>query len=519
VEAIVMKRITVLASVILWASLGAPTPSPVPWGAVAWAQSSDGDSDAESSEESAESDSASEGSRDDSESEETSTEEASESEETSTEEASSTEDAANEDLDEAGPEAPAGSSGRGVPNAPAAAGPTLAPAVDVDEEMAAPEEEGEAPTEGEEESKAGSVAALGAGSAMVSDQEGVKPWTLSVNLGLGVGTGAFVTTVSDFDTAGFRSNTTAPGGPGPGTEGRGADALVSYNFSTVGLYKLTKLWMGRLDGYARVGFNGIATETFTTSALGQTETTRPVFFEDIRLGVLGRSLFKEKNTGIIFGSNLIFRLPTGDQSQAVDRVLRTDLSVNATKVFSGVGPGNMILGFSQGFRYDIGPANPTVNLNEYPSLVQICDEPGNSADECASSINSVDWGLSTSLSLRYLMNIGLNFGVTVAGLYLRSHDLRDSPINGVEGSVGGTPNDVGTSPFDSGDVGASALLFTSVSIGYAITDHIAVSGGLSTFQSAIIQSGNNPRSLVNPFYAADPELNLSSLFVNATFNY
>lgn len=412
------------------------------------------------------------------------------------------------------------------------------PGLQFDDELTTPLDETE-PAEGEAESaaesseggeKSGSVAALGAGSPMVAEQEGAKPWTVSLNAGFGVASSAFAggffggvaadgfSDIRGFTTVSGESTALNTGGGDGFATTQGSGVPLTYNASAVGLYKLTKLWQGRLDGFMRVGFNGVFNGTFTGSGFGEV-TENPFFFEDIRIGLLGRGLYTWKGPGLIFGSNLLFSLPTGDLSRATDRILRTDLTANMTKVFSKVGPANLILGLSQSFRYDIGPSNPTLDLGESPSRVLICDE-GNTGDSCFSTVSAVDWGATTTATARYLMNFGLNFNFQFSLLYLQGHDLRGGTLEEpLTASQGGSEIEVQDSVNSTTAAPGSLLHFTSISVGYAITSHWSVSTGLSTFQPILVQRGDNSSSPSNPFFANDPETNATTWFTNVGFTY
>jgi len=360
---------------------------------------------------------------------------------------------------------------------------------------------GEAPTESElgkrtkTEESTQSAAALGAGSAMVSQDEAAKPWTLSASAGLNLGSSALSSRVDD--------------------------TLVTFSASAFGLYKVANVWEGRVDAYGAFSFNQTLDPSVTGGPQGGT-TERPFIFNDIILGALGRSLFVEDNTGLIFGYNTLFRLPTSPLAQIQDRKLRWDNSVNMTKPFSNVGPGTIVLGLSETFRYDFSPSNPTFDEGEFRSLVEnACRSENLRADgTCASSLQNLDFGLITTASARYLMNFGLNVSVRASLFYQAFHRL--DPVCANPDLEAGIPCDqiVNSNSPNATDLRpSSALWFTSVSLGYVITPNLNTSLGFSTIAPLVQQSGDNSRAPGNPFFTNFTENNLTnfSLSVTGTF--
>lgn len=348
----------------------------------------------------------------------------------------------------------------------------------------------------QEEEKTQSAAALGAGSPMVSQDEAAKPWTLAANASLNVGSSILSNRIDD--------------------------SLVTFSSSFTGLYKILNLGNGRVDAVAQLSFSQVL-DASATGNLGGGVTELPFLFNDIPIGLLGRSLFVEKNTGIIFGGNLIFRLPTSDLAQAFDRTLRTDLSVNATKVFSGVGPGTIVLGLSETFRYDLGPNVASIDESESITRVATCNSRNTrETGECFSDQSNLNFALLTNLNARYLMNFGLNFSLSTSLFYNVFHRGFDPNADSDEtgDTIGGIPiQDVGNSPNSTDAVPGSLLWVSSISLGYVITPNLSVNTGVSTFRSVFQQLGNNSSSVAQPFFADDPETNASSFFLTLSGNY
>lgn len=379
-----------------------------------------------------------------------------------------------------------------------------------DEEVAAEDEavtpgsepaDGEAPAEGnldersQEETATQSAAALGAGSAMVSQDEAAKPWTLSASASVNLGSSVLSTRVED--------------------------SLVTFTGSAFGLYKIANLFEGRVDAYGAFSFNQTLDPSNTGGPQGGVNE-RPFIFNDVIVGALGRSLFVEDNTGLIFGYNTLFRLPTSPLAGIQDRVLRWDNSVNMTKAFSNAGPGTVVLSLSETFRYDFSPENPSFDEDEFASLVEnACRSENLRADgTCASSISNLDYGFITTLSARYLLNFGLNVNVRASLFYSAFHRLDRSTCTNPDLEAGIPCDEVinSNSPNANDLRPANAIWFTSVSLGYVITPNLATSLGFSTIAPLIQQSGNNSRAPGNPFFNF-AETNATNFFLSLTGTY
>jgi len=238
-------------------------------------------------------------------------------------------------------------------------------------------------------------------------------------------------------------------------------------------------------------------------------------------------VYTESNTGIIFGFRSIARLPTSDLAQAFDRVLRWDNGLTATKPFPGVGPGTLILSLAGTFRKDFAPRVVTVDGGEFPSLAQICTSANQSdSGACLTDQTPLDWSWITSLGTRYLLNNGLGFNFSFSAFYNKS---RQSFVDGIDNDdltdIDGVPvpttgGDLSSSPFVSdSEVDRTLILLSTLSVSYVFNQNWSVSGGIQTFVNALIQRGDNSRSLANFLFFDDAERNNTRFFVSGTFTY
>lgn len=398
--------------------------------------------------------------------------------------------------------AAAGAAG-GAAGAPGTPAPR--PADVQDEEEPAPEATGAAGLGPKKEGdKVNNAAAMGAAFPVVTDDAGAKPWLISAGLQTSLGSSVLAD--------------------------QNNDAVWGYSFSATGLYKLAKLWQGRLDGYGFLTFNQNLSDGLTGTALGGTGRNQ-FFFQDLQLGVLGRGIYTESTTGIIFGFRSIGRLPTSDIAQAFDRVFRWDNGVTMTKPFANVGPGTVILSLAGTFRKDFGPKNPTIDVGESPTAVAACATINQaSAGACYSDIAPLDWAVITSLGARYLLNNGIGFNFGFSFLYNKNRNIQGGDlvfgedVFDTDGNLIPTDGEgriVDSSEFATQDVGAdrSLLFFTSVSMSYVFNANWSVSGGMQTFQNAFVQSGDNSSAISNIFYANDDETNATTFFLSGSFTY
>jgi len=58
-----------------------------------------------------------------------------------------------------------------------------------------------------------------------------------------------------------------------------------------------------------------------------------------------------------------------------------------------------------------------------------------------------------------------------------------------------------------------------LSVSYVFNQNWSVSGGIQTFVNALIQRGDNSRSLANFLFFDDAERNNTRFFVSGTFTY
>jgi hypothetical protein len=349
--------------------------------------------------------------------------------------------------------------------------------------------------EGEEGSRKDSTAALGAGAPVVSQDEGAKPWTVFASVSLNVGSSVLASTEDD--------------------------AFVTFSFVGTGLYKLANLFDGRVDAIAQVSGTQVLDPTVRQGVLTGT-SERQFFLNDVILGALGRSLINESNTGLLFGYNTLFRLPTSPFAQAVDRVLRWDNSINVTRLFPNVGPGNVILVLSGTFRKDFAPNNPSFDEDERASIVAngVCSNQASRSDgTCASDQGSIDYGLIGSFRFRYLSNAHLNFSLGYALFYNVFSDLTNGSLDEDLNALPGVPASevVGNSVNSVDGGGASLLSSTTLTLQYVFNANLSASAGMSTFQNFFTRvDGQNQAA--NPFLL-DPVNNSTSFFLTVAGNY
>jgi hypothetical protein len=361
---------------------------------------------------------------------------------------------------------------------------------------AAEGEAGAATEAAEDEDKTTNAAALGAASPVVAS--GGKPWLVSASLQTSLGSSVLAD--------------------------QNNDPVFGYSFSATGLYKLTNLWMGRLDAYTFLTFNqNLTNEGVAGNVAGGTGNNQ-FYFQDLQLGLLGRGVFTEKVTGIIFGARSIARLPTSDAAQAFDRVLRWDNGLTMAKPFPNVGPGTIILSYSTTFRKDFGPTNPTIDIGESPTQVSVCAAVNSGeAGSCASDIAPLDWAWINSLGARYLLNNGLGFNFAISALWNRFHDIR-FPVDSLVDVDGNPIPNVGNVDLNSDfallEDNKSLAIFTSISVSYVFNANWSISGGIQTFQNALVNTGDgNNTQVSNIVFANDPETNATNFFLAGTFTY
>lgn len=323
-----------------------------------------------------------------------------------------------------------------------------------------------------------------------------SPYQLFFTLGLQVGIGTFV--------------------PDANRE------LVGYSLSLAGLYRLSKLFDGRLDVFAVMNADQALTQSSQTD-LGSVGTNE-FFFRDVRVGLLGRSLLNDKEvTGIIIGANTSIDLPTGLQAQAVGRFLRWNLNVNFARMIREVGPGNLLVRLGLGGRIDFGEGNPGNTTTSALCTTRSQNERG----ECLAGNNGVVGGFTPSLSLTYFIgdfNIGIGF--TMLNVWFPS--ASGSEFDTLE-ATGNTGQPVDVTQSQNGQNETNYLLITSanVSVTYVVSRYLNFTLGLSTFQQPL-QKCDQARDDLNdtgqcarfPFFDfTTPTDNLTSVFFNTTIMY
>ncbi|MGF1508753.1 MAG: hypothetical protein ACFB9M_04535 [Myxococcota bacterium] len=337
--------------------------------------------------------------------------------------------------------------------------------------------------------KRDSTASMGAGNPLSVSEEDEKRWTLAGSVEVDVGSSILATD----------------------------DAFVALAFNAQGFYRLSKLWEGQVDAVLQLG----GTQRLDASVRDGLGGTAPqqFFFSDIVVGFLGRRLFLEDKTGISFGANTLFRLPTSDAARAFDRRLRWDNTLNAARSFGNVGPGTAIFVLRGTFRKDFAPDNPSLDDNEAPSIVAgVCSAGATRADgTCASDQANLDWGFISSITARYLTRVGLNFSTSFSIFYNRFSDIGGG--EDPETLVAGDGLEVGSSPNSVSGPASTLSFFTAFSIQYVFNPYLSASTGIQTLQNAFVFEGDSNRSVSNPFFAEDAADNSTSFFFNVAANY
>lgn len=291
---------------------------------------------------------------------------------------------------------------------------------------------------------------------------------------------------------------------------------LGWSFTATGLYKITNLFQGRLDALAIAGWDQAITNNATNFG------TRPneFFFRDLRLGLVGRGLYTEELTGIIFGGSLNTFLPTSKFSQAQQRVMRWSINGTAARMFTEVGPGNLLLNFASSVRKDFGPAQVTLDADDSASRFASC-RSSNLVDDgngCASNIATFNWAWTNSLAATYFLG-DFSAAVSFAVVSQYAHDLRD--LSETPTNLAASPNVVlGRSQYAGNEAAYSTLTQSSISIGYLINDNINLGLGVATLQSPIIQDGSNSSRIKFPFFDFESSANnLSSFFLDLNVQY
>lgn len=340
---------------------------------------------------------------------------------------------------------------------------------------------------GTEEEEEEAAAALGAANPVVASNTG-KPWQLMGNIGLSFGSSTF-------------------------TQNQRTQA--GYNVALTGLYRLAPLFEGRLDVLARVAADQMLSEGYNVGA-GATQSQQ-FFFRDVRLGLLGRGLYKWKALGLTVGANTSVDLPTSENAQFWGRILRWNVGLNLADMISNVGPGNLLVTASFGFRKDVGEVNPTVGrTGGNGSNISVC-RSSNQADSanCYTDLAPLNFGFIYGAGLRYFLG-DFSLGGSVTFLNNFNHSLNDTEIGQLEAGVGADGVRVSDYANDAPD--HTLLMFTSLDLTYVISSHFNVSAGLSSFQVPIRYQGGNNKSVVSPLFDS-PERNATSASLSFTAMY
>ena len=319
-----------------------------------------------------------------------------------------------------------------------------------------------------------------------------NPYQLFLTLGFQVGTGTFI--------------------PAANRD------LVGYTLNFSGLYKLSKLGDGRLDVFGVLN----ADQSLTVNSAGDLGSVgqREFFFRDIRLGLLGRGLINSKSTGLIFGANTSVDLPTSLQAQAQNRFLRWNISGNLARIFSGVGPGSLLLRLVTTVRFDFGDA-----ALENTSNAALCNSVSvNDAGNCLSGRTGTTFGIIPGVSATYLVG-DFNFAVGISFINTWLASASDSSIPDLQATD--DPN-VTRSPNAPNNTNYVLVTSANVSMTYTATRNLLFTLGLSTAQAPVDKCNQDRNDVSNdtgqcvrfPFFDFNNQTdNLSTVFLNTTLMY
>ncbi|MEL7371814.1 MAG: hypothetical protein AAFN74_23015 [Myxococcota bacterium] len=313
-----------------------------------------------------------------------------------------------------------------------------------------------------------------------------------------------------FFTLGFQSGT--------GTFIAGANReSVGYTLSLAGLYRLTNVLDGRLDIFTSLN----ADQSLTANSQGDVGSVAPreFFFRDIRIGVLGRSLLNSKSTGIILGANVSIDLPTSLQAQAQGRFVRTNLSGNAARIFSGIGPGSLLVRLTATARWDLGDVVFTNTTNS-----ALCNSVSvNSQGECLSGRTGNSFVFIPGVGLTYLWG-RVNFAASISFInswqYSSSNSIVPRLTAGDNIEPGRSPNALNDTPY-------SLITSTNLSVTYTASSNLLFTLGLATAQAPVDKCNQDRDDFRDtgqcvqfPFFDFNNQTNnLSSFYLNTTLMY
>lgn len=307
---------------------------------------------------------------------------------------------------------------------------------------------------------------------------GSKPWSVNITLEGTLGAGAFT---------GSGGAVSPRADPSLSIDGGDGTTALGYSVFLRGFWAFDP----KLRGIVGIDFSQPLSNT--NSVIGAVAPNEFQFGE-ILFGALSPVFFTEENTGINFGGNLIFRLPTSKQASAVDRLFRVNGALNVFKTFSEVGPGALTTIISGGLRKDVGPNQILLDEDDAASLVNACRAFNKETQsDCFTNILPINWGLGYSASLIYTLAGNFNVSLSAGMQHLFLHYGGDSDVSGLPFAVGTSPN-----ANDSG--GQIDFMFGSLDFGYQFTSYFALRLGMITFQNPYVQRGNNPTAIANPWF-------------------
>jgi hypothetical protein len=345
---------------------------------------------------------------------------------------------------------------------------------------------GKPKAKGDEKSRGGRAAALGVTGPLATSGEGRKPWQVMATVGQTLGAGVLVAS-EDAQTVAY-----------------------GWNFDFSGTYRLTKLFEGELIAALAWGFD----QQLTASTVDLGTVPRELYLRDLRLSLLGRSLYREKWSDFILGGRIDLALPTSQQAQAVGRILRADVRLDLIREFVGVGPGDLLLLLSTSFRKDFGD-DAGFDRGEAFRTGTYCRSIETVVSGDCQGGAALDFALIHRISLAYAIG---NFSTTLAVVLFNNffHDISNSDIATTpDGRV------IDQSPFVSNSADQRDNLFTFIRFAYLFLDNWSVGTGVSSlFDSPFVQNGDNSSSLRFPFFDTQTtSRNATTFFLDLSFMY
>lgn len=337
-------------------------------------------------------------------------------------------------------------------------------------------------------SAAGSIAASGSGAPLAvsatpeGEEKPAKDYSATFTFDQSLGTGAFV------------------------SDSFAATPAYSWAFALRGSYKL-------IDHLKANASLSLAKQMSVTNEDSGT-LPREVFFGETKLGLSASDLYKEPETGITVGPSLSIGLPTDKAGRASGRIMGLSIGGSASKTFEHLGPGDLSLSYSIGFRQNIGPRAVTISSADAPSLVASC-RSFNDGGDCLTSVANPARSLSNTLGIDYTIgDFGISYSFAITNSF--SYALDDSSI----ATLAAGDVTVGHSPNAQGYTAQSDRTRSTLEVSYTFNEYFGLAAGTQTYQSPWIQKGSDSKGLRFPFAdfssAAD---NLTSFYLDANVTF